>query len=332
MKKKKRFGVSEAITRGLSETIAVVENNPAKFRSAAIPLSRIELDPDNPRKLTITLDDVKLGLKKEDRHLKQKKLELERLNELAQTVKNSGVINPIVVYKHSDLYRVVAGERRCLASILANKTEIEARVYTEKPNQFDLKLLQWVENTAREDLKLYERIGNIKAIIHAYQAEFQGTIISVTKLSEITGLSISQCSYYLTVLSSPEDVKQLIAEMRINNLDKAVFLAKIEDKSIRSELIDAALQNKSLRELKLILEQHIKISKNVVHKSRGRKTTRINLGTTKKPAVVKAIVENFLTKAPFSQYARHFKDIDWNDLKAATKSFKEFIELFETEV
>ena len=78
---------------------------------------------------------------------------------MAHTIKANGVINPIVVYKLGELYRIVAGERRCLASILAGKQEIEARVFNEKPKGFDLKLIQWVENTAREDLTLDERLG-----------------------------------------------------------------------------------------------------------------------------------------------------------------------------
>ncbi|MCP6769829.1 ParB N-terminal domain-containing protein, partial [Klebsiella pneumoniae] len=78
--------------------------------------------------------------------------ELEKLKELASTIESSGVINPIVVYKRGEVYRVVAGERRCLASFLANKSEIEARVFNEKPKGFELKLIQWIENTAREDL------------------------------------------------------------------------------------------------------------------------------------------------------------------------------------
>ena len=43
MSKKKRFGISEALTRGLSETINVVENNAGIFRNVVLPLSRIEL-------------------------------------------------------------------------------------------------------------------------------------------------------------------------------------------------------------------------------------------------------------------------------------------------
>ena len=99
MSKKKRFGISEALTRGLSETIHVVENNLGVFRNVILPLSRIELDPDNPRKLAIDLNDVRHGIRPDDPFYQRKQDELEKLKELAHTIKSSGIINPIVVYK-----------------------------------------------------------------------------------------------------------------------------------------------------------------------------------------------------------------------------------------
>src|SRR3990167_4423183 len=102
MSKKKRFGISEALTRGFSETINVVENNTGVFRNVILPLSRIELDPDNPRKLAISLLDVCEGIDKNDALFERKNAELERLKELASTIESSGVINPIVVYKRNE--------------------------------------------------------------------------------------------------------------------------------------------------------------------------------------------------------------------------------------
>ena len=156
MSKKKRFGISEALTRGLSETINVVENNAGMFRNVILPLSRIELDPDNPRKLTVDLLDVRQGIRAEDPQYLRKQEELDKLKELAHTIKSSGVINPIVVYKRGESYRIVAGERRCLASILAGKQEIDARVFNEKPKGFELKLIQWIENTARGSKSMHK--------------------------------------------------------------------------------------------------------------------------------------------------------------------------------
>jgi ParB family chromosome partitioning protein len=225
MSKKKRFGISAALTRGLTETINVVEHNAGIFRNTILPLTRIELDPDNPRQLSINLFDVKAGIQPDDSCYQRKYEELEKLKELAHTIKASGVINPIVVYKQGEFYRVVAGERRCLASILAGKQEIEARVFNERPRAFELKLIQWVENTAREDLTLNERLENIREIIKAYQLQHHHSEVNATLLKNITGLSLSQSSYYLAALNAPHDVQTEIQHGNIRNLDKAAFIA-----------------------------------------------------------------------------------------------------------
>ena len=83
--KRKRFGVSQALTRGLSETIHVVENNAGIYRNVVLPLSRIELDPDNPRKLAINLKDVQQGIDKADPLLEKKLEELEKLKAVSYT-------------------------------------------------------------------------------------------------------------------------------------------------------------------------------------------------------------------------------------------------------
>src|SRR5579872_4420429 len=237
MSKKKRFGISEALTRGLSETIHVVENNSGMFRNVVLPLSRIELDPDNPRKLAVSLADVHNGIQKNDPAYERKLEEIDKLRELANTIETSGVINPIVVYKLGESYRVVAGERRSLASILAGKQEIDARVFNEKPKGFELKLIQWIENTAREDLTLDERIGNIRDIIHEYQEQHGVSALSATLLKNITGLSLPQASYYMAVLNGPSDLKQAIELGKIGSLDKAAIIAGIDSEVLRTQAL-----------------------------------------------------------------------------------------------
>ena len=189
MSKKRKFGISDDLGRGFTETISIVENNVTKFRNVILPLSRIELDPHNPRKLHFDLEDARTGIKTSDKDYIIKNEELKSLLELAETIKNSGIINPIVAYKINDKYRIVAGERRCLASLLAGKTEIDARIFNDKPKGFSLKLVQWIENTAREDLSLSERIGNIVEIYEEYKKENPEVILTTGLLQEMTGLS-----------------------------------------------------------------------------------------------------------------------------------------------
>lgn len=335
MSKKKRFGISEALTRGLSETINVVENNSGLFRNVVLPLSRIELDPENPRKLTIDLADVRAGIRPDDPLYERKHKELERLKELAHTIKTSGVINPVVVYKLGEVYRIVAGERRSLASILAGKQEIEARVFNEKPRGFDLKLIQWVENTAREDLTLDERLGNVREIIREYILQHGDVDVTATLLKNITGLSLSQTTYYLAALNAPEDVQTEIHNGNIRNLDKAALIAGVDSVEIRKQAIDACINGSSLKEIRSIISQQKSLKRNKVSlqtSTRGRSTTKINMGTTLKSEVIKTIVESVVNRKEFDKYMGFFSQVNWMDLRQTTKAFRKLIEIMETEM
>src|SRR3990167_6117079 len=331
MSKKKRFGISEALTRGLSETIHVVEHHSGLFRNVVLPLSRIELDPDNPRKLAIDLIDIRQGIRPDDPQHQKKQEEFERLKELANTIQSNGVINPVVVYKRGELYRVVAGERRCLAAILAGRQEVDARIFNEKPKGFELKLIQWTENTAREDLTLDERLGNVRDIIHEYQNQRGPVEVNASLLKNIIGLSLSQASYYVAVLNAPEDVQFQIQNGNIRNLDKAAFLAGIDSPEIRKQAVTACINGATIKELRNIISQQkqLKKTKAILQKpSRGRHTSKINMGATAKTGVIKTIIDCVVTQ---KDLGHPINQINWNDLRQVTKAFRKLIEILELE-
>lgn len=336
MSKKKRFGVSQALSRGLSETIHVVENNLAVFRNVILPLSRIELDPDNPRKLAISLADVLHGINKNDALYERKIAELDKLKELANTIESSGVINPIVVYKRGEVYRIVAGERRCLASLLAGRNEIEARVFNEKPRGFELKLVQWIENTAREDLTLDERMGNICELIREYQLQHGEVAVTASLLKTITGLSLPQATYYMAVLNASQDVKQAIKNGMLRSLDKAALIVGIESPEIRGEALQACIDGCSLKELRRIISQSKQdLKKELSAKlspKRGRAATRVNMGFTHNPGVVRAIVESVLEQATFKKYETIFSKVNWDHFEQTAGAFKKLVDIIEQEI
>lgn len=336
MTKKKRFGVSQALSRGISETIHVVENNSGIFRNVILPLSRIELDPENPRKLAISIADIQEGISKKDPLFERKSAELEKLKELAHTIESSGVINPIVVYKRGEAYRIVAGERRTLASMLVNKLEIEARVFNEKPKGFELKLIQWIENTAREDLNLDERINNIREILREYQQQNENVSTSATLLKNITGLSLPQATYYMAVMNAPVDVSQHIEEGKIRSLDKAAVLSGIASADLRKSALQACVNGCSLKELRKLITQGKKDSAELVVPTnitkRGRTATRINMGFTLNGNVVQTLIESVLHRAEYKKYADKFLKTDWTQYEEVARAFKKLIEILEYEM
>ena len=158
MAKKKVFSIGSSLAEGLEQTIESAQNYASELYVEVIPLNKLELDIENPRDLALTFEDVKSGTKPLDPQYTRKNEELESLQSLANSITSQGIINPITVYKNGDKYKLIAGERRSLASIIAGNNNIQARILNEKPNELKISLLQWIENIERKDLTLAETI------------------------------------------------------------------------------------------------------------------------------------------------------------------------------
>jgi ParB family transcriptional regulator, chromosome partitioning protein len=333
--KRRMFGISASLSKGISETISIVENSDGIFRNTVIPMSRVEADPENPRRLLIRQEELLTGPDKNDQQFTIKQAEYEKLKELAHTIKNKGLMQPIVVYKLDDKYRVVAGNRRFFASIIAGKSEIEARVFNHKPNKMDLKLVQWIENTARDDLSLADRLGNIESIISEYQKINKDAKITANLLSDIVGVSLTQSKYYLSVLrSSYEDLRRLIDKGHIPSLDKANLIASVNVPELREKIIAACTEGASLKELRKMADDGEKIlreSSRAKHsmKKAGRAASKVNLGATANINVVRRIILSILEKPEYSALSKHFTDIDWSNFNQISTAFRTLITMLE---
>ena len=325
MSKKKKFNVSPSLTRGLIETINIVENDKHALRSAIIPLSRIEPDPNNPRKLSIVVADIINGLNKNDPLYDQKEQERQKLMEVADSIKKAGILNPIVVYRYGDNYRIVAGERRFLASLIAGFSEIEARIYNESPQDFDLRFAQWVENTVREDLNLFEKIGNIKEMISAYRQQYPNTVINATWLKNNTGLSLTQASCYMNVLNASEDVWQAIRDGVINNVDKAATIAGIDDTKIRASTIEACKQGFTLKNLKQLIV-------NNAESKLKEKEIKVSLGMTKNPKVILFLTDLILSSDYGVKFLDNFRNVEKINNASPTITFKKILRVLEENI
>ena len=106
----------------------------------------------------------------------------EKIEELANSIKEYGVIQPIIVTKEDNYYRIVAGERRWRAAKKAEITEIPAiiRNYTEQEN----KEIALIENIQRENLNPIEKAMALKELLEKYSMTKQ-------RLSDKLGISRS---------------------------------------------------------------------------------------------------------------------------------------------
>ena len=146
----------------------MAENHILDFKMRLYPLSCIEIDPDNPRRMKLSPEELLVVLEKQTiiREIK----ELESLQELSWSINKKDLLTLSLFINEqtsTDLLLVSAD----IWLLLANKKEIEARIYKVSPNEQDLKLVQWIENTVREDLCLADKLANIESIINVMMKE-----------------------------------------------------------------------------------------------------------------------------------------------------------------
>ena len=165
----------------------------------------------------------------------RKKFDKENLEDLTNSIKERGVIQPIIVRKSSldhSKYEIIAGERRWLAASKAGLHDIPV-VVTEAD---DLKSLEFaiVENVQRHDLNPLEEAQGYKRLIDEFSYDQE-------KVSKFIGKSRSYITNSLRLLNLPLEVLRLVEEKKITaghakilvGLDNALFVAtKIIEKKL----------------------------------------------------------------------------------------------------
>ncbi len=330
MTKRKRFGISKSLSDSLSHTVQAVANNAGSLRYEVVPLSRVILDPDNPRDMLLTMEDLPDGPRSGEKDYARKQQEKASLQSLSLSIKNQGIINPVWLYKHGENYRLAAGERRVLASLMAERDDIPAKILSNKPSDVDLRLIQWFENIERSDLSLWERLCNLQLILQAHQAHSHDEVTPSTVKAWL-GCSLPRAMQYHAVVFAPAAIQDAVQARKINSLEKAAIVTQHSEAPWFSELMTACLEGASLKKLQqMVLGYRQGASQARVRSdTRGRKAQRVQLGTTSNTAIVHALVKGVLDNPKFSAYGRQFESINWDDYQSATLGFKKLIALLE---
>lgn len=329
MAKKKAFGIPQLLSDGIGETIKTGNKNIGQLLYEVVELSQIDLDHENPRDLLIDKDDVMNGVSAGDAHHERKTKEIESLQTLAFSIKKAGVRNPVELYRNNGRYTLISGERRVLSSLLSGKTDIPAKVLDSKPDELQLRFLQWIENIEREDLSIWERLHNIEQIINAYSSANNNLAVESDTLSEIIGCSRKQSKRYLDVLSAPDMLRNTLKEKGISDLIKLSLIANVKDKEQQIKLIEEAASGASRSDLNATV-QHNK--KRVIRKGGvGRPRTSIALSIPmEKISAIRIMVDHVLESN--TEYAKHkqtFHKVDWNDANQIKKAFHSFLSILE---
>ena len=218
-----------ALGRGLEELFNIEDINYNKLEEKImetveetevkeIPIKDLRVNPYQPRK----------------------SFKEESLRELADSIKEHGVFQPIIVKKSIKGYEIVAGERRYRASRLAGKETIPAiiRDFTDE-QMMEIAVL---ENLQREDLNAIEEA-------FAYDNLMKKLNITQEELAKKIGKSRSYITNMLGLLTLPDKVKELVKEGKIST-SHARTLSKLEDKEKIEELANRIVnENINVRDL-----------------------------------------------------------------------------------
>lgn len=164
----------------------------------------------------------------------RKKFDEEALKELAESIKEHGLIQPIIAKKSIKGYEIIAGERRVRASRLANLETIPAIIRDLTDEQMmEIALL---ENLQRENLNVVEEAMAYKSMIEKLE-------LTQEKLSKRVGKSRSHITNILGILNLPNEVQELIYSNKLT-MGHARALSKLESTEQIIEIADRIVNNK----------------------------------------------------------------------------------------
>lgn len=157
----------------------------------------------------------------------RKNFDAESLNNLADSIKRYGIIQPIVLFKKKDGYEIIAGERRYRAAKIANLEYVPAIVkdLTDK----DKDMISMIENIQREDLNPYEEAQAYKSIMQDYS-------LTQNELSDVIGKSRTYIANIVRLLTLDDETISELEKGNITSSQGRALLA-IEDLDMRHKYL-----------------------------------------------------------------------------------------------
>jgi ParB family chromosome partitioning protein len=246
MKSRSRLG------RGLSSLISISTPDEAPAQLPAVPTADVASaasagpsDAGQPLPPGIHVLDVPLESIVANPHQPRRQFNEASLNELAASLKSTGMIQPIIVRPTGpDSYQLIAGERRWRAARLAELPTIPAILRdVDSATQAQMAL---IENIQREDLNPLDRAAAYKTLLTHLgltQAELAGRM----------GEDRTTISHFLRLLDLPEDVQQMVRDGKLGH-GHAKLLGSINDPAEQQRLADLVVaQHLSVRNLERLL-------------------------------------------------------------------------------
>lgn len=206
--------MAKRVSRGISELLANVEDvreerRPDETKVISVAISKISPDPGQPRK---TFND-------------------ESLEELALSIKEHGIIQPLIVKKDGGNYLIIAGERRYRAAEKIGLKELP--VIVRDFNEQKAREISLIENLQREDLNAIEEAQAIKELMEAYD-------LTQEEIAKKLGKARPSIANAVRLLNLPESLQDAV-KTGVLSAGHARALLAIPDKKTQLELATKAI-------------------------------------------------------------------------------------------
>ena len=212
---------------------------------------------------TITKEVVKEVVKEVEQKVKitqiepnksqpRKQFDEDALQELADSIKQYGVVEPLIVTKKGKFYEIIAGERRWRAARLAGVKEVPVviREYTDR----EIMEISLIENIQREDLNPIEEALAYESLINEYS-------LTQEEVAEKVSKNRSTIANSLRLLKLCDEVRQMIIEDKLTT-GHARALIPIEDAELQTEAANFIFDNKlSVRDTEIYIKKLLSIPK-----------------------------------------------------------------------
>lgn len=172
----------------------------------------------------------------------------EQLIELRDSIKEFGILQPLILKKEPDgTYMLIAGERRLRAACMAGLTKVPAII--KDATDEEAGLIALVENIQREDLGYIEEAKAYKILMEKYG-------MSQTALSERLGKKQSTISNKIRILNLPEDIQELLIDNKLTERHARALL-RIDDDNIRKVIIEKTIKNNfNVRQIEKLVDEY----------------------------------------------------------------------------
>ena len=217
----KKKTMKGGLGKGLDLLIPGAETKEEKKEALLLKTSQLEPNKDQPRK----------------------KFDEEAIEELAQSIKQYGIIQPIIVCKKDDYYQIIAGERRWRAAKKAGIREVPVVVkeYTDK----EIAEISLIENIQREDLNPIEEAKSYQRLIDEYK-------LTQEELSERVSKSRTEIANKMRLLKLHDEVQKMLISGALSAGHARALLgleAKKDQLKAANEIIEKSLSVRQTEDL-----------------------------------------------------------------------------------